>query len=65
VLILCNHSCRLKLFVPIAFLTWAVLVPVNWTNSTLELAKINNVTSTDIDKLSISNIPVASQRFET
>ncbi|XP_059437687.1 calcium permeable stress-gated cation channel 1-like [Corylus avellana] len=53
----------LKIFVPIAFLTWAVLVPVNWTNSTLELAKINNVTSTDIDKLSISNIPVGSQRF--
>jgi len=65
VLILCNHSCRLKIFVPIAFLAWAMLLPVNWTNSTLELAKLNNVTSSDIDKLSISNIPVKSQRFET
>jgi hypothetical protein len=64
VLILCNHSCRLKIFVPIAFLAWAMLVPVNWTNSTLERAKLNDVTSSNIDKLSISNIPVSSQRFE-
>ncbi|XP_048229587.1 uncharacterized protein LOC8277981 [Ricinus communis] len=52
----------LKIFVPIAFLAWAILVPVNWTNSTLELA-LANVTSSDIDKLSISNIPLHSQRF--
>ncbi|KDP20707.1 hypothetical protein JCGZ_21178 [Jatropha curcas] len=55
----------LKIFVPIAFLAWAILVPVNWTNSTLELAKLSNVTSSDIDKLSISNIPLGSQRFWT
>ncbi|KAI6704083.1 hypothetical protein NL676_013219 [Syzygium grande] len=53
----------LKIFVPVAFLAWTILVPVNWTNSTLELAKLKNVTSSDIDKLSISNIPQQSNRF--
>ncbi|OAY25883.1 calcium permeable stress-gated cation channel 1 isoform X1 [Manihot esculenta] len=56
----------LKIFVPITFLAWAILVPVNWTNDTLELAKLSsNVTSSDIDKLSISNIPLGSERFWT
>ncbi|KAF5943594.1 hypothetical protein HYC85_017671 [Camellia sinensis] len=50
----------LKIFVPITLLAWAILVPVNWTNSTLELAK---VTYSNIDKLSISNIPIGSNRF--
>ncbi|KAA8520130.1 hypothetical protein F0562_014386 [Nyssa sinensis] len=50
----------LKIFVPITLLAWAILVPVNWTNSTLKLAK---VTYSDIDKLSISNIPAGSYRF--
>ncbi|XWS12874.1 hypothetical protein CRYUN_Cryun37aG0127900 [Craigia yunnanensis] len=54
----------LKIFVPIAFLAWAVLVPVNFTNKTLEL-QLKNVTSSDIDKLSISNIPQESDRFWT
>ncbi|KAJ4842760.1 Calcium permeable stress-gated cation channel 1 [Turnera subulata] len=54
----------LKIFVPIAMLAWAVLVPVNWTNKTLELDKlVANVTASDIDKLSISNIPLKSHRF--
>ncbi|KAF8031458.1 hypothetical protein BT93_D0617 [Corymbia citriodora subsp. variegata] len=53
----------LKIFVPVAFLAWTILVPVNYTNSTLELAKLKNVTSSDIDKLSISNIPQESNRF--
>uniref|UniRef100_A0A1J3JFR4 Protein OSCA1 n=1 Tax=Noccaea caerulescens TaxID=107243 RepID=A0A1J3JFR4_NOCCA len=54
----------LKIFAPIALLAWAILVPVNWTNNTLELAKhLKNVTSSDIDKLSISNIPEYSNRF--
>ncbi|GMY36814.1 calcium permeable stress-gated cation channel 1 [Fagus crenata] len=53
----------LKIFVPIALLAWAILVPVNWTNRTLEIEKLSNVTSSDIDKLSISNIPLGSQRF--
>ncbi|KAL2339221.1 hypothetical protein Fmac_013667 [Flemingia macrophylla] len=52
----------LKIFVPIAFLAWAVLVPVNWTSTGLE-AGLNNITSSDIDKLSISNVHSRSQRF--
>lgn len=40
-------------------LAFSVLVPVNWTNSTL--AK-SNVEYSEIDKLSISNIPLGSQR---
>ncbi|CAE6183463.1 unnamed protein product [Arabidopsis arenosa] len=56
----------LKIFAPIAVLAWAVLVPVNWTNNTLEMAKqLRNVTSSDIDKLSVSNIPEYSMRFWT
>ncbi|XP_008803557.2 calcium permeable stress-gated cation channel 1-like [Phoenix dactylifera] len=50
----------LKIFIPIAILAFAVLVPVNWTNATLENS---NVEYSDIDKLSISNIPKRSQRF--
>ncbi|KAK4759255.1 hypothetical protein SAY87_022386 [Trapa incisa] len=54
----------LKIFVPIAILSWTVLVPVNWTNSTLvTAAKLAHITASDIDKLSISNIPLGSQRF--
>nr|XP_043623297.1 calcium permeable stress-gated cation channel 1-like [Erigeron canadensis] len=50
----------LKIFVPILFLTWAILVPINWTNKWLEDSK---ATYSDIDKLSISNIPQGSHRF--
>lgn len=53
----------LKIFVPIAFLAWAILVPVNWTGGSLEQRQLSNVTSSDIDKLSISNIELGSQRF--
>ncbi|XP_050368487.1 calcium permeable stress-gated cation channel 1-like isoform X1 [Argentina anserina] len=54
----------LKIFVPIACVAWAVLVPVNWTNNTLDIAAhLKNVTSSDIDRLSISNIPEKSQRL--
>ncbi|THF98617.1 hypothetical protein TEA_020685 [Camellia sinensis var. sinensis] len=41
---------RLKIFVPIAFLAFIVMVPVNYTNGTL-------------DKLFISNIPTGSHRY--
>ncbi|KDP21496.1 hypothetical protein JCGZ_21967 [Jatropha curcas] len=51
----------LKIFVPITILAFAVLVPVNWTGETLE--QIKDLTFSDIDKLSISNIPAGSQRF--
>ncbi|XP_071737356.1 calcium permeable stress-gated cation channel 1-like [Rutidosis leptorrhynchoides] len=50
----------LKIFTPIFFLTWAILIPVNLTNNTLELSKD---TYSEIDKLSISNIPHASPRL--
>ncbi|KAF7840594.1 calcium permeable stress-gated cation channel 1-like [Senna tora] len=53
----------LKIFIPIAFLAWAVLVPVNYTSTGLEGGKISNLTSSDIDKLSISNVHSKSQRF--
>ncbi|KAI6704075.1 hypothetical protein NL676_013211 [Syzygium grande] len=53
----------LKIFVPLTFLAWTILVPINWTNSTLELAKLQNVTSSYIDKLSLSNVPLGSNRF--
>nr|GEY42388.1 calcium permeable stress-gated cation channel 1-like [Tanacetum cinerariifolium] len=50
----------LKIFVPIFLITWAVLIPVNFTNNTLELSKKNY---SEIDKLSISNIPHGSPRL--
>ncbi|KAJ9689662.1 hypothetical protein PVL29_012380 [Vitis rotundifolia] len=52
----------LKLFVPIAFLAWAILVPVNWTSASNTLAQ-SKATYSDIDKLSISNTPLGSERF--
>ena len=52
--------CSLNTFVPIAFLAFTILVPVNWTNNTL---KRSNLTYSDLDKLSISNIPMGSSRY--
>ncbi|CAN1843540.1 CSC1-like protein At3g21620, partial [Linum perenne] len=52
--------CRLKIFAPIAGLAFAVLIPLNWTNNTLEKS---NLEYSDLDKLSISNIPLGSPRF--
>lgn len=51
----------LKIFVPILFFAFAILVPVNWTNNTLE--NLKDATFSEIDKLSISNIPIGSYRF--
>lgn len=50
----------LKIFVPLAVLAFAVLVPVNWTGNTLE--KTEDLTFSDIDKLSISNVHSGSKR---
>ncbi|XP_047095512.1 CSC1-like protein At3g21620 [Lolium rigidum] len=50
----------LKIFVPITILAFAILVPVNWTNDALEGLK---VVQSDIDKLSLSNVPYGSKRF--
>ncbi|CAK9146026.1 unnamed protein product [Ilex paraguariensis] len=52
----------LKIFVPIAFVAFTIMVPVNWTNRTLVHS---DLTYSDIDKLSISNIPTGSHRFWT
>ncbi|KAK4338744.1 hypothetical protein RND71_043231 [Anisodus tanguticus] len=52
----------LKIFVPITVLSFAVLVPVNWTSGET-LDHIEDLTFSNIDKLSISNIPSGSQRF--
>ncbi|ONH93659.1 hypothetical protein PRUPE_8G244700 [Prunus persica] len=51
----------LKIFVPITALALIVLVPVNYTGNTL--GKTREVTFSDIDKLSISNIPSGSPKF--
>ncbi|KAG4394616.1 hypothetical protein AAZX31_20G059600 [Glycine max] len=53
----------LKIFIPIAFLAWIVLVPVNWTSTGLEGSQIKNITSSNIDKLSVSNVHRGSERF--
>ncbi|KAF8109872.1 hypothetical protein N665_0090s0054 [Sinapis alba] len=53
----------LKIFIPIALLSWSILVPVNWTSNGLQLAKLHDVTSSNIDKLSISNVERGSDRF--
>ncbi|TYK09588.1 calcium permeable stress-gated cation channel 1 isoform X1 [Cucumis melo var. makuwa] len=52
----------LKIFVPIACLAFTIMVPVNYTNGTLERSSLNY---SNIDKLSISNIPIGSRRFWT
>ncbi|KAM5580580.1 calcium permeable stress-gated cation channel 1 [Rosa sericea] len=52
----------LKIFVPIAFVAFSVMVPVNWTNSTL---KKSNLVYSNLDELSISNVPLGSHRFWT
>ncbi|CAN4098199.1 unnamed protein product [Withania somnifera] len=52
----------LKIFVPITILSFAVLVPVNWTSGET-LDHIEDLTFSNIDKLSISNIPSGSKRF--
>lgn len=52
----------LKIFVPLAVLACAILVPVNATGGTLVNLKKELVFS-DIDKLSISNVQSGSQRF--
>ncbi|KAL8548409.1 hypothetical protein ACS0TY_007647 [Phlomoides rotata] len=51
----------LKIFVPITFLAFGVLVPVNWTGETLD--NVKDLTFSNIDKLSISNVPPGSLRF--
>jgi len=51
-----------KIFVPTTLLAFMVLVPINWTGKTLEAPTTKGLTFSDIDKLSISNIPFGSKR---
>ncbi|KAJ0449907.1 putative calcium-dependent channel, 7TM region phosphate [Helianthus annuus] len=55
----------LKIFCPIALLSFAVLVPVNYTGENFEELKTNmkDLTYSDIDKLSISNVAPGSSRL--
>jgi len=62
----CNHSFSLlsdslKIFVPMTVLALLILIPVNISSGTLSFLKKELVTS-DIDKLSISNVRPASIR---
>lgn len=59
-MIMTVFMCSLKIIVPRAVLAFLVLVPVNWMGETLERSK--NLTFSDIDKLSISNVPEGSKR---
>ncbi|KAI3440887.1 uncharacterized protein J3R85_002917 [Psidium guajava] len=52
----------LKIFGPITILAFSVMVPVNWTNGSLKHSEFSH---SDIDKLSISNVPNGSHRFWT
>lgn len=49
------------MFVPITVFAFGVLVPVNWTGETLD--KIDDLTFSNVDKLSISNVPPGSPRY--
>lgn len=51
----------LKIFVPLSVLAFAVLVPINITGRYLEHRE--DLSYSNLDKLSISNIPPGSQRF--
>ncbi|CAI8614163.1 unnamed protein product [Vicia faba] len=52
-----------KIFAPITLLAFMVLVPINWTGKTLNAPAAKDLTFSNIDKLSISNIPFGSKRF--
>lgn len=52
---------RLRIFVPLTFFAFAILVPVNWTGNNLTTNN-NEVAYSDIDRLSISNIQPGSPR---
>ncbi|KAI3514636.1 hypothetical protein L1887_13218 [Cichorium endivia] len=55
----------LKIFVPIALLAFAVLLPINYTDRNFEILITNakDITFSPIDKFSISNVPSGSKRL--
>lgn len=55
---------RVKIFAPITLLAFMVLVPVNWFGKTLEAPGAKDLTFSSIDKISISNIPFGSDRWD-
>jgi hypothetical protein len=57
-------QCSVKIFAPITLLAFMVLVPINWTGKTLEAPAAKDLTFSDIDKLSISNVPFGSKRCD-
>ncbi|XP_050363394.1 CSC1-like protein At4g02900 [Argentina anserina] len=54
------YTLGLKIFFPITVVSLAVLVPLHYTNNELEKSKVE---FSNIDKLSISNVPNASLKF--
>ncbi|KAI6706781.1 hypothetical protein NL676_009743 [Syzygium grande] len=56
------YTLGLKIFVPITVVALLILIPVNLSDGTLSFLKRDLVTS-DIDKLSISNVRPQSTRF--
>ncbi|BAT99698.1 hypothetical protein VIGAN_10120500 [Vigna angularis var. angularis] len=56
------YTLGLKIFVPITIVALLILIPVNVSSGTLFFLKKELVVS-DIDKLSISNVPTESIRF--
>ncbi|XVF52263.1 hypothetical protein PTKIN_Ptkin05aG0005100 [Pterospermum kingtungense] len=56
------YTLGLKIFVPIAVVALLILIPVNVSSGTLFFLRKELVVS-DIDKLSISNVPTESIRF--
>lgn len=55
---------RIKIFAPITVLAFMVLVPVNWTGKTLDTPNAKDLQFSSIDKISISNIPFGSNRWD-
>lgn len=55
--------CSLKIFAPIAVLSLAVLVPINWSGGRLDPKRDKNLEFSEIDKLSISNVPPGSKWY--
>lgn len=56
-----HRFCRLKIFVPIFAMASCVLIPINLTGKAL--SSKDNISFSEIDKFSISNIAPGSHRF--
>ncbi|CAN7048032.1 unnamed protein product [Brassica rapa subsp. trilocularis] len=54
---------RVQDFFPIARVAFTTMVHVNWKNKGLDGLKHSNISYSDIDKISLSNIPNGSDIF--